>query len=144
MRYGAAVALALIYSMIATPAFANAERIEITARQVHANLAQLPPSGRGGDAASSLWVVRDRHARVIGDMSFDCRWITAALRLCVGQLAMPLGTLAVIGSSRTRFLGQLAVVGGTGRYTGAAGTLLFSATGTGRYVLSIVYRKGRT
>ena len=67
--------------------------------------------------------------------------MTADLRLCTGQLAMPLGSLAVLGSSRTRFLGQLAVVGGSGRYVGANGTLLFNATNNSRYVLSINYQE---
>ena len=117
------------------------ERIEITAKVVRRTVVALPPLGREGDAESARWIVRDRHGNVIGDMLIDCRWVTAGLRLCVGQLEMPLGMVAVVGASRTRFLGQLAVVGGTGRYIGADGTLLFKATGTGRYTVSINYRK---
>jgi hypothetical protein len=45
----------------------------------------------------------------------------------------------LIGASRTRLVGQFAVVGGTGRYVGADGTLLFKATGNRRYVISIIY-----
>jgi hypothetical protein len=135
----AAVALSVL--TIATPAVASADTIEVTARVNHVNVAFLPPVGRAGNAESSLWVVRERNGNAIGDMLTDCRWVTAGLRLCVGQLSLPLGTIAVIGASRTRFIGQLAVVGGTGRYVGAAGTLMFTATGPGRYVLSVNYRK---
>ena len=39
----------------------------------------------------------------------------------------------------TRFIGQLAVVGGTGYYAGAGGTMLFREVGTGAYVLSFDY-----
>jgi hypothetical protein len=137
----AAVALTalIVFGMFA--AAASAAQIEITAQLKHRNIAMLPPVGRAGDAESAQWIVRDRFGRVIGDMLIDCRWVTNGLRLCVGQLSLPLGAIAVIGASRTRFVGQLAVVGGTGRYVGADGTLLFNATGTGRYVLSINYRK---
>lgn len=135
----AAVALSMV--AIVVPAVASADNIEVTAKVSHVNVALLPPAGRGGNAESALWVVRERGGSAIGDMITDCRWVTAGLRLCVGQLSLPLGTLAVIGASRTRFLGQLAVVGGTGRYVGADGTLLFTATGTGRYVLSVTYRR---
>lgn len=138
MNTWAAVALAT--AAFATPQLAAANTIEVTARVAHRSVAQLPPRGRGGDATASRWVINDRLGNAIGDMLMDCRWVTAGLRLCVGQVSMPLGTLAVIGASRTRFLGQLAVVGGTGRYVGASGTLLFKATGTGRYVLSVNYQ----
>ena len=141
MTIGAAVALVLLAAgTLAVPASA-AERIEVTARVQHTNVIEFPPKGRAGDAESSHWFVRDRYARPIGEMVIDCRWVVADLRLCVGQLSLPMGAIAVIGASRTRFLGQLAVVGGTGRYVGADGTLLFKATGTGRYVISISYER---
>lgn len=118
---------------------ASAARIEVTARLQHANTIPLAPAGRAGDAYASLWIVRDRTGDAIGDMLLDCRWVTAGLRLCVGQVSMPLGAIAVLGASRTALLGQFAVAGGTGRYVGAKGTLLFNATGRNRYVLSINY-----
>ncbi len=135
-------AVALIVLAVATPAVASADTIEVTARVSHANSIALAPKGRAGDATSAQWIVRERNGNAIGDMLIDCRWVTNGLRLCVGQLGLPLGTIAVLGASRTQFLGQLAVVGGTGRYVGVGGTMLFTATGTGRYVLSVNYRKG--
>ena len=139
-RYIWAVATALI--LVAAPtATASAATIEVTARLQHRNYAPVSPPGRGGDAESSRWIVYDRHNHTVGDMVFDCRWVTSDLRLCVGQLSMPLGAIAVIGASRTRFLGQLAVVGGTGNYVGANGTLLFNATNNRRYVLSVNYEE---
>lgn len=141
MSMWAAVALiATTFGVLAVPASA-AERIEITARVRHTNTIAFPPKGRAGDAESSHWFVRDRYARAIGDMVIDCRWVVSDLRLCVGQLSLPMGAIAVIGASRTRFLGQLAVVGGTGRYVGADGTLLFKQVSAGRYVLSINYER---
>lgn len=133
----AAVALASL-SVLFTPA-ADAATIEVTARLQHATTIPLAPAGRAGDAYASHWIVRDRHGRAVGDMLLDCRWVTAGLRLCVGQLSMPLGAIAVLGASRTALLGQFSVVGGTGRYVGADGTMLFNATGRNRFVLSINY-----
>lgn len=135
----AAVALAILAT--AVPARASADTIEVAARAQHSNVARLPPAGRAGDATSSRWIIRDRHGNAIGDMLTDCRWVTSGLRLCVGQVSLPLGAIAVLGASRTPFLGQFAVVGGTGRYVGANGALTFNAIGTGRYVLSITYQK---
>lgn len=139
----AAVALAVI-SIGVQPAHAHADQIDVTARVQHSNVAPLPPNGRAGDATSSRLIVRDRFGRVIGDMLTDCRWVTSGLRLCVGQINLPLGVLAVLGASRTAFLGQFAVVGGTGRYLGANGALTFNSIGAGRYVLSITYDKETT
>lgn len=134
-----AVAFAAVAVMF--PPAAAADQIEITARLQHSNTARLLPTGRAGDATSSRWILRDRYAAVIGEMLIDCRWVTAGLRLCIGQVTLPLGALAFLGASRTKLLGQFGVVGGTGRYVGADGTLLFNAVGTNQYVLSINYRK---
>lgn len=134
-----AVLIAAVLAVGATPA--SAARIEVTAAVQHVNRAALPPAGRAGDAESAQWIVRDRYGKAIGDMLIECRWVTAGLRLCVGQLALPLGAIAVVGASRTRFVGQLAVVGGTGRYVGANGAMLFRATGENRYVLSLNYER---
>lgn len=138
MRLTAAVA-ALILVAVSLAPIASAERIEVTARVQHVNRATLPPAGRAGDAESALWIVRDRHGQAIGDLLIECRWVTAGLRLCVGQLALPLGAIAVVGASRTRFIGQLAIVGGTGRYIDAGGTMLFRQVSAGTYVLSLNY-----
>lgn len=143
MKTAAAVAAVLfaagVFVPASSPAAAASSRIEVTARLMHTSRAVLPPSGRGGDAVSQHWLIRDRYGADIGDLLTDCRWVTAGLRLCVGQASFPLGAIALIGASRTSFLGQLAVVGGTGNYVGADGTMLFRSIGAGAYVLSFVY-----
>jgi hypothetical protein len=143
MRW-AAVALTIAAVTTSAAAAANtvpAQQIEVSAIAQHSNTAPLPPKGRAGNATSSHWVVRDRYGRDIGDMLTDCRWVTAGLRLCVGQLSLPRGALAVIGASRTTFLGQFIVAGGTGRYIGANGVLTFNEISAGRYVLAVTYQK---
>jgi len=141
MRNRAAVALTATVTAGVLAAHANAAQIEVTAVAQHTNVARLPPKGRGGDATSSRWIIRDRYGANIGDFLTDCRWITLDLRLCVGQLSLPLGAIVVMGASRTPFIGQLAVVGGTGRYAGAQGTLTFNGVGAGRYVLSTQFKQ---
>lgn len=140
MNKRAAVALTAIAVVgVSSASAAPVQNIEVTAKLQHVNRVTFPPKGRAGDAESEQWIVRDRHGAAIGDLLTNCRWVTDGLRLCVAQMSLPLGAIALIGASRTRFLGQLAVVGGTGRYIGADGTMLFKATGTGVYVLSVNY-----
>lgn len=133
--------LAVAGTLIASASANTSATINVVAALQQQNTARLPPPGRSGDAHSSYWVVRDRLGRPIGDMLQSCRWVTAGLRLCVGQVTMPLGTIATIGASRTSLIGQFAIVGGTGRYQGADGVLLFKAISTGRYVLSATYER---
>ena len=137
------VALLTLALLAAGSTAAASSRIEVTARLQHTNRAALPPAGRQGDAESQHWLIRDRFGRTIGDLLVDCRWVTNGLRLCVAQASFPLGMVALVGASRTRFLGQLAVVGGAGHYAGAGGTMLFREVGAGAYVLSFDYDTDR-
>lgn len=133
-----ALLVAIVVALIAS-ASASAATIQVGARLHHANHFAAPPVGRAGDADSSSWILRDRHGRTVGDMLLNCRWITGTVRLCIGQVGLPDGALVMLGASPTRFLGQMAVVGGTGRYIGAAGALTFNAIGSSRYVLLITF-----
>jgi hypothetical protein len=135
--------LALIVTAVgllfATAPVAAAATIDVVANLQHQNTARLAPAGRAGDAYSSYWVISDRFGRPVGDMLQSCRWVTEGLRLCVGQVTMPRGTIATIGASRTAIIGQFAIVGGTGVYHGADGVLLFKAVSSRRYVLQATY-----
>ena len=95
-------AVALTVLAFTVPAVASADTIEVTARVAHANSIELAPKGRAGNATSAQWIVSERNGNAIGDMLIDCRWVTAGLRLCVGQLSLPLGTIAVLGASSVR------------------------------------------
>jgi hypothetical protein len=137
-----AILVALLAVFASPSAFASpANTIEVVATVNHRNVARLPPGGRGGDAESTYWVIRDRHGRTVGDLLLACRWVTGDLRLCAGQLSMPYGSLALIGASRTPLVGQLTVVGGVGEYAAANGVLTFKAIGLRRYVLTAVYKQ---
>lgn len=143
MKRTAAVAVATLLAALLVASSAAADTIEVGAHVSSTTRIAFKPAGRAGDAEAARWIVRDRFGNAIGDLLIDCRWVTNGLRLCVGQLAMPLGAIAVLGASRTEFLGQLAVVGGTGRYVGADGTMLFRQTGLRDYVLSLDYSRRR-
>ena len=136
-----ATLLALLTVISSPAAAATNGTIVVVGNLSHENVAHLPPSGRGGDAYSSYWVVRTRTGKAVGDMLLACRWVTGTLRLCVGQFTMPLGTIAVIGASPTGFIGQLAIVGGTGAYHNANGTLLFNAIGSRRFIVTAQYNQ---
>lgn len=113
---------------------------------VHANVVKTnrdprPPRGLAGDGMSQRLLIHSRKGKVIGDLILDCRWVTSSLRLCVGQLSMPLGVIGVMGASRTSFIAQMLIAGGTGLYARANGTLLFTATNTGGFELTLTYMK---
>lgn len=95
------------------------------------------PFGRTGNIERVVWSVRDRWGRTIGVGLFSCRWVVYTARLCTGEITMPLGKIAVSGSSTTRELGVFSVVGGTGRYVGASGELAFRAIGFRKLVVSM-------
>lgn len=95
------------------------------------------PLGRAGNIERVVWSVRDRFGRTIGVGLFNCRWTLRSERLCVGEIALPLGKIEVQGSSATRELGIWGVVGGTGRYVGASGELAFRAIGFRKLVISM-------
>jgi hypothetical protein len=134
-----ALIVAAVGTLFASAPVAAAATIDVVANLQHQNTARLAPAGRAGDAYSSYWVIRDRYGQAIGDMLQSCRWVTSGLRLCVGQMTMPRGTIATIGASRTALIGQFAIVGGTGVYHGADGVLLFKAVSSRRYVLQATY-----
>lgn len=126
----AVAVLGLGFPATSSSSAAGGGKIELTALPSFSTLARRP-AGRAGNVEILRWSLRERHGKTIGDGRFLCRWIRSA-RLCVGELEMPLGKIAVIGSSPTRYLGEWSVVGGTGRYEDAGGTLRFTATGFGR------------
>lgn len=98
---------------------------------------RLSPPGRSGNIERLVWSIRDRFGRTIGVGLFNCRWVVREARLCVGEIQMPLGKIAVQGASSTRELGEYSVVGGTGRYVGAQGELVFRAIGFRKLVVSM-------
>lgn len=111
--------------------------IQVTAASVSVTMRRAGPAGRVGDATEQVWSLRSRYGHEVGRWLLSCRWIGNAARLCTTVVRMPLGQIAVTGSSPTPFVGSYAVVGGTGIYDGADGVADFTAIGRGKLVLLI-------
>jgi hypothetical protein len=65
----------------------------------------------------------------IGQFQLACTLIRSMTRLCNGTLELPRGDIVVGGPIRHRALYELAVVGGTGLYDNARGTLTVTRLG---------------
>ena len=76
--------------------------------------------------------VRDRKTRPIGHIGQVCTRLPASGReSCVGTLEMPLGRIMYQGTRSSAGYYVFAVVGGTGAYTGARGSMVARTVSTG-------------
>jgi hypothetical protein len=121
----AAVALALAGSP-AAQALTTPGVIRITERQVQD--ARLD-RGRAGPSVGDIEVVRDllynTHItpQAIGHGELVCTFTGTSSRICSGVYFLPKGKIIVGGSLLYRQFYELAVLGGTGLYSNARGTL---------------------
>lgn len=108
-------------------------QIRVTARQVLSSGVDLGRRGAGvGDmqiTAAQVFNVRVT-PRTIGSYELVCTTVRNISRNCQGTLVLPRGTVVMSGTMRYRPFYQLAVVGGTGLYDNARGTLTVTRTGT--------------
>jgi hypothetical protein len=116
---------------VATPAATGPSTIRITALQLSRKLVDAGPRGAGvGDAET----VRVRlynpsiTSKPIGRGDMVCTFIDRRLRTCSATYSLPRGKLVVGGVISTRLLYEIAIVGGTGLYDNARGTLVVTAT----------------
>lgn len=65
--------------------------------------------------------------RRLGEASMLCTWVSDRERSCTTTFTLPRGTIVVSGVLSTRLLYELAIVGGTGLYDNARGTLTNTA-----------------
>jgi hypothetical protein len=107
--------------------------IRVTSQEVSVRRIDVDGSGRGpGDmeiVKQSLFNKRIR-ARAIGHSELLCTFVNRQARNCQGTYFLPRGRLVVAGSLRFRLFYELAVIGGTGLYNNARGTLIVTRTGT--------------
>jgi hypothetical protein len=108
-------------------------QIRITSQELSLRRVDVDTPGRGpGDmeiVRQSLFNKRVR-ARAIGHAELLCTYINKRARSCNGTYFLPKGRLEVAGSLRFRMFYELAVVGGTGLYNNARGTLVVTRTAT--------------
>jgi hypothetical protein len=107
--------------------------IQIGARQTSNVRVDLGRDGTSTGDTQIIWYQlynRRVTSRPIGHAQLVCTFTRGANRECQGTYVLPKGKLAVSGPIRFRELYELAVVGGTGTYDSARGTL--TATRTSR------------
>jgi hypothetical protein len=130
--------LVLVAILVTTLFAANAESapsssgISLTGVRLFRYQYPRRPAGLAGDAEIVRWRLNDRHGRPVGFASFSWRWVTARLRLGFGEFRMPQGTIIVAGSSVTRLIVYLPVIGGSGVYERRTGTMRMRMISRGR------------
>jgi hypothetical protein len=122
----AGVAAVAAYASLASSAATGPEFIRISDRQFHYSRVDL---GRPGLSPGDQEIVFDKlfNRRItpkpIGTMRFVCTFTVGKTRICTGTVNLPKGELVVTGTVRFRQFYALAIVGGTGLYDNARGTL---------------------
>jgi hypothetical protein len=130
----AVVALATV-AAIAAPAgstpsgapHAPAGVISITGRMLTDRRIDEGARGRGvGDVEVTWQTLYNKRLtpHAIGHAQLACTYLTLTSRSCIGTFFLPKGKLMVAGVFGSPLLYQVAVVGGTGIYVGARGSLL--------------------
>jgi hypothetical protein len=88
----------------------------------------------GGGITGTVEVVRQRlykpgvTNRPIGRSDLVCTYLDNRERSCMGTYFLPKGSLIVAGALETRLLYEIAIVGGTGLFDNARGTLTVTST----------------
>jgi len=88
-----------------------------------------------GQRAGAVELVRQRlynpsvSEKAIGRATMMCTFFDARERNCTGTYFLPKGSLVVAGAIQSRLLYDIAVVGGTGLFENARGTLTVTSTG---------------
>jgi len=94
-----------------------------------------PPPG--GGQAGTVEMIRQQlynprlSSRPIGRSLLVCTMSNGRDRMCIGTYILPKGNLVVAGALQTRLLYEIPVVGGTGLYDNARGSLTVTATRLG-------------
>jgi hypothetical protein len=105
---------------------------QIRITDLEASRSVSPPAN--GAVAGTIEVVTQRlynlhiSRRPIGRSQIVCTYVDRQNRTCVSTYVLPRGTLVAAGAVRTRLLYELPVVGGTGLFDNARGSLTVTAT----------------
>jgi hypothetical protein len=135
VRVGArilAAAIAVIAVTVVATANGATGPAQIRITDVQTSYARVPAAN--GGAAGSVEIVKQRlynpalSESSIGSASLVCIYLDARVRNCSGTYALPKGNLVVAGTISSRLLYEIAVVGGTGLFDNARGTLTVTST----------------
>jgi hypothetical protein len=106
--------------------------IRITAQQItYARVDEGRPGRSAGDVEITRELVFNKRIRAkpIGRSQLVCTYVSGGLtRMCSGSVFLPKGRIVVGGPIQYRDLYELAVVGGTGLYDNARGTMTVTRT----------------
>jgi hypothetical protein len=125
-------ATVLTAAVVAGTASGSTPPAQIRITDVQASYRYVPSAG--GGPAGGLEIVRQRlynpriSGKQIGHADLVCTYIDAQVRTCTGTYALPRGSLVVEGVIQSRLLYEIAVVGGTGLYDNARGSLTVTST----------------
>jgi len=125
-------AVAVVAVIVVTGAHGSTGPAQIRITDVQTSYVRIPtPNGR---VAGSVEVIKQRlynptlSDAPIGSASLVCTYLDARARTCTGTYALPKGNLVVAGAISSRLLYEIAVVGGTGLFDNARGTLTVTST----------------
>jgi hypothetical protein len=124
---GAVVAVGMV--AVGVPAMTGPATIRITATDTG-----YRRIGGAADHVGQTEIVQQRLfnpriARPIGRGNLLCTFVNRSLRQCSGTYTLPRGRVIVAGAIESRLLFELAIVGGTGLYGNARGTVTVTSTG---------------
>jgi hypothetical protein len=131
---GALIVLSCLFVALATTLSAHGAtgpaQIRITDVQVTYHVVR--PQG-GGDAGAVETITQRLYnpslsRQPIGHSVIACTFVDARNRSCVATYVLPKGTLVAAGALQSRLFYEMPVVGGTGLYDNARGTLTVTAT----------------
>ncbi|HEY6963130.1 MAG TPA: dirigent protein [Gaiellaceae bacterium] len=105
-------------------------QIRITDEAVSRSVAPPPNGGVAGTTEVIAQRLFNRHIsnRAIGRSQIVCTYVDRRNRSCLSTYVLPKGSLVAAGAVSTRLLYDLPVVGGTGLYDNARGTVTVTAT----------------
>jgi hypothetical protein len=127
-----AVSTAIVAETWRSEAATGPATIRITDRQTSFERADVGPRGRSpGDVEITNSLVYNRRItpQPLGHFECICTYTVGINRNCSGTIFLPRGKLMVGGTLRFRQFYELAIVGGTGLYNNARGTLTVTRTG---------------
>jgi len=120
-----------VYGSLTSSAATGPEFIRITDRQFAYTRVNVGPVGRSpGDQEIIFDKLFNRKItpKAIGAARFICTFTARAVRICTATFTLPRGELVATGTVRFRQFYDLAIVGGTGLYDDARGTLTIIRT----------------
>jgi hypothetical protein len=124
---GGFAAIGCAFAAARSPASTGKAVVRLTDTQTGLN--RFGGSAIGGGEVARLTLFGSRSAkRRIGYAVVTCTNVGDGQRTCAGSYVLPRGTLETAGVIRTRLLYTQAVVGGTGLFDNARGTLTVTAS----------------